>query len=131
MKFSAEDVAAAVAAATANHQAALTAAREEATQAERARITGVLATPAAKGREKQALAVALVGATPQAAEAMLAAAQFDAKPEFQSRGLRSKDAPGGLVIDASGDKGPAPAAGADWSATIEKANAAIDSRVVK
>lgn len=37
-------------------------------------------------------------------------------------GQRSQEAVGGLVVDASGDKGPVPEAGANWSAAVEKAN---------
>lgn len=127
MQFSAEQLEAAVAAARAETATAVAAARTEATAAERARFAAVLALPEAQSRPKQALALALAGAEAAHASVLLNASQPDAQPPWL--GLRSKDAPGGLVIDASGDAGPLQAAEAGgWATAVAKANARLEEQ---
>ncbi|MDB5652474.1 MAG: hypothetical protein JWQ94_87 [Tardiphaga sp.] len=121
MQFTAEHVAAAVATATADMTAAIATARAEATTAERERIAAVLALPAASGKERQALALAMSGAEPAQAGALLAVTPPDSAPAFLG-GQRSKDAAGGLVIDAHGDGAMGPEASAAWGKSVARAN---------
>lgn len=120
MQFSAEQVAAAVAASTADMTTAIATARAEATSAERERIAAVLALPAATGKERQALALAMSGAEPAQAGALLAVTPPDAVPSFMTG--RSKDASGGLVVDAQSDGAMVPESSAAWGKSVARAN---------
>lgn len=112
----------------ADHDSAVTAARADGHKAgataERDRFKAVTGAEHYAGREKSALH--MLTTTDMAAEAIngvlaglpTGQATAPAKPE----GERSKDAAGGLVVDAQGDKGPAPDASAAWSKSVQKAN---------
>lgn len=96
-------------AATAEHvervdAADLAAARAEGAKAERSRIAAILSAPEASGREAFANALAFGGDMPaDAAIEALRTAPLPAE-HLKFNGLRSADAPGGLVIvDAGGD----------------------------
>lgn len=93
---------------------------------ERDRFKAVTSSEHYAGREKSALH--MLTTTDMTAEAingvlagLPAAGAVAAKPE----GERSKDASGGLVVDAQGDKGPAPDASAAWSKSVQKANSRV------
>lgn len=120
---------------------AIAAARAEAAAAERERIAAILRAPEAQSNEAFARALAFGGDMPAAdAIAALKTAPRPAEPPIAT-GLRSADAPGGLVIlGADGEPALAdtppisispadpPKAGADriaamWKSTIERLNA--------
>lgn len=92
--------------------------------AERDRFKAVTGAEHYAGRQTSALH--MLTTTDMSAEAIngvlagLPAGQAaaPAKPE----GERSKDAAGGLVVDAQGDNGPVPDASAAWSKSVQKAN---------
>lgn len=74
-------------------------ARAEAAKAERERVKAILTAPEAKGREAFAAALAYEGDLPTAdAIAALKTAPLPAEQQTRPVGLRSADAPGGLII---------------------------------
>ena len=126
MNFTADQVAAAVASATADMQTAISTARAEATTAERDRIAAVLALPSAAGKSKQALALALNGADVAQAAALLAVTPPDAAAPAMPSG-RSKDAPGGLVIDGQGASFFGSETATAWNKSVAKANGRVEA----
>ena len=126
MNFTSEQVAAAVAAATADMSTAIATARAEATAAERDRIAAVLALPAAAGKAKQALALALNGADVAQATALLAVTPPDASAD-PFAGRRSKDQPNGLVVDAHGESFFGSETATAWSKSVAKANGRVEA----
>ncbi|MBY0382777.1 MAG: hypothetical protein K2W78_12770 [Xanthobacteraceae bacterium] len=127
MNFTAEQVEAAVAAATSEMSAAIERAKSEAVASERERFRSILEASWASGKPKLALAAALSGATLEVAEAMLSAAAPEAT--VSSLGLRSRDAPGGLVTVGAEDPvatGSSEVA-AVWSRSVARANSKFES----
>ena len=126
MQFSADQVQAAVAAATADMATAITTARAEATTAERERIKAIIESPAAASKPKQALAIAMAGSTVEAAAAVLAVTPPDATSPTLPSG-RSKDAPGGLVVDGQGSSFFGSETATAWSKSVAKANGRVEA----
>lgn len=115
--------------AKAEHDAAVTASRDEGVKAERSRIKAIMALPEAKGRETTALHLALTTDIAQdAMGAVLSGVQADAKEPAsdQEKPQRAIDAPQGLVLFDPSANNPEPAtpkAKSLWSNATGKLNA--------
>lgn len=111
----------------ADHDQAVSTAYAEATMAgataERHRFSAVIASEHFAGREKPAMH--MIATTDMAAEAIigvLASLPAQATAPRIPFGQRSKDAEGGLVIDAHGEGGPSSYASAAWNNSVARAN---------
>jgi len=126
MNYSAEQLENAVSAARAEAEADFDAKINAAVEGERSRLAAILQSPMAKGKEQQAIVIALSGATAKPAEQILAVAKLDT-PATTLLMDRAKDAPGGLVTIDPAASSPAPAGqNAAWQASIDRVNARFD-----